>query len=250
MAPDHGEDDFALCKAHGIEPKFAVTADGKYREDWGWLGGQGSVINPKFNAPDGPICSALAGGRADGGERRLQALLPAFVALEGQGDLPLHAPVVRADGSGPRGRHLREKAVAAIAATRFVPEKGRNRIGAMVEGRPTGCSRASAPGACRSPCSSTARPASISPIPKSTPASSRACGRGVDAWDDERAGLSGRGLQADDYERVTDILDVWFDSGSTHAFVLDRAAGPSCAGRPISISKARTSIAAGSSPRC
>jgi len=59
MAPDHGEDDFDLCKAHGINPKFAVEGDGKYREDWLWLGGQGSVINPKFNGPDGPICSDL-----------------------------------------------------------------------------------------------------------------------------------------------------------------------------------------------
>ena len=56
MAPDHGEDDFELCKAHGIDPMFAVEGDGKYRDDWPWLGGQGSVINPKFNAPDGPIC--------------------------------------------------------------------------------------------------------------------------------------------------------------------------------------------------
>ena len=64
MSPDHGEDDFALCKANGIDPVFAVEGDGKYREDWGWLGGQGSVINAKFNAPDGPICSDLreAGG--------------------------------------------------------------------------------------------------------------------------------------------------------------------------------------------
>ena len=59
MAPDHGEDDFELCKADGIDPVFAVEADGKYREDWLWLGGQGSVINAKFNAPDGPICSDL-----------------------------------------------------------------------------------------------------------------------------------------------------------------------------------------------
>ncbi|MBX9882979.1 MAG: class I tRNA ligase family protein, partial [Sphingomonas sp.] len=64
MAPDHGEDDFALCKAHGLNPVFAVEGDGKYRADWPWLGGQGSVINPKFNAPDGPICTAL---RAAGG---------------------------------------------------------------------------------------------------------------------------------------------------------------------------------------
>ncbi|CAA9508163.1 MAG: Isoleucyl-tRNA synthetase, partial [uncultured Sphingomonadaceae bacterium] len=59
MAPDHGEDDFLLCKAHGIDTVFAVEADGRYREDWAWLGGQGSVINAKFNAPDGPICNDL-----------------------------------------------------------------------------------------------------------------------------------------------------------------------------------------------
>jgi isoleucyl-tRNA synthetase len=59
MAPDHGEDDFILCKEHGIEPVFAVEGDGKYRADWLWLGGQGSVINGKFNAPDGPICEDL-----------------------------------------------------------------------------------------------------------------------------------------------------------------------------------------------
>ncbi|MEO5587585.1 MAG: class I tRNA ligase family protein, partial [Novosphingobium sp.] len=59
MAPDHGEDDFILCKANGIDPQFAVEGDGKYRANWPWLGGQGSVINPKFNAPDGPICADL-----------------------------------------------------------------------------------------------------------------------------------------------------------------------------------------------
>src|SRR3546814_9223164 len=64
MAPDHGEDDFDLCKANGIDPVFAVEGDGKYREDWAWLGGLGSVINAKFNAPHGPICTDLrqAGG--------------------------------------------------------------------------------------------------------------------------------------------------------------------------------------------
>jgi isoleucyl-tRNA synthetase len=59
MAPDHGEDDFELCKEYGIEPVFAVDAAGMYRADWAWLGGQGSVINKKFVAADGPICSDL-----------------------------------------------------------------------------------------------------------------------------------------------------------------------------------------------
>ncbi|MDB5696928.1 MAG: ileS [Sphingomonas bacterium] len=59
MAPDHGEDDFLLCKQYGIDPVFAVDAAGMYRPDWAWLGGQGSVINKKFVAADGPICSDL-----------------------------------------------------------------------------------------------------------------------------------------------------------------------------------------------
>src|SRR3546814_5764496 len=46
MAPDHGEDDFTLCKAHGIDPVFAVEPGGFYRADWAWMGGQGSVIAP------------------------------------------------------------------------------------------------------------------------------------------------------------------------------------------------------------
>ncbi|MBS0479697.1 MAG: class I tRNA ligase family protein, partial [Proteobacteria bacterium] len=55
MAPDHGEDDFLLCKQYGIDPVFAVDGAGFYRPDWPWLGGQGSVINKKFVASDGPI---------------------------------------------------------------------------------------------------------------------------------------------------------------------------------------------------
>jgi isoleucyl-tRNA synthetase len=77
MAPDHGEDDFLLCKAHGIDPVFAVEGDGKYRADWGWLGGQGSVINPKFNAPDGPICTDLRAAGACWRDGRFPAQLSA-----------------------------------------------------------------------------------------------------------------------------------------------------------------------------
>ncbi|MFZ5796553.1 MAG: class I tRNA ligase family protein, partial [Pseudomonadota bacterium] len=59
MAPDHGEDDFLLCKQYGIDPVFAVDGAGMYRADWAWLGGQGSVINKKFVSAEGPICSDL-----------------------------------------------------------------------------------------------------------------------------------------------------------------------------------------------
>src|SRR5690606_23256832 len=63
MAPDHGEDDFDLCKKHGINPVFAVDADGVYRDDWAWLprGDErsGGVINKKFVSSTGPICEDL-----------------------------------------------------------------------------------------------------------------------------------------------------------------------------------------------
>ena len=49
MAPDHGEEDFYVCKAAGIDPVFIVNDAGFYRDDWAWLPGGGSVINAKFN---------------------------------------------------------------------------------------------------------------------------------------------------------------------------------------------------------
>jgi len=257
MAPDHGEDDFLLCKAHGIGPKFVVEADGKYREDWGWLGGQGSVINPKFNAPDGPICSDL---------REAGALLAAspdykhsyphswrskakvifrctpqwFVPMDKVlGHLPSKTRAERRwegeggaidpqDETAEASPTLREAALDAIAETRFVPEKGRNRIGAMVEGRPDWVlSRQRAWGV----------PITLFVDRKSgeylvdAEVNARIIAAireiGVDAWSDARAQeYLGTKYSADDYERVVDILDVWFDSGSTHAFVLESGRWP------------------------
>src|SRR5690606_1787020 len=51
--------------------------------------------------------------------------------------------------------------------------------------------------------------------------------KGVDAWNDADAqALLGDAYRAEDYERIVDILDVWFDSGSTHAFVLESGRWP------------------------
>ena len=232
MAPDHGEDDFDLCKAHGINPKFAVEGDGKYREDWLWLGGQGSVINPKFNAPDGPICSdlretgCLLAASADyqhSYPHSWRSKAKVIYRCTPQWFVPMDKPMAAGGGFT-----LRETAQNALAETRFVPAKGRNRIGAMVDGRPDWVlSRQRAWGV---PITifvnrETGEYLADPEVNARIVAAIRQ--GGVDAWNDERTQeYLGNSYNAEDYERVTDILDVWFDSGSTHAFVLESGKWP------------------------
>jgi isoleucyl-tRNA synthetase len=271
MSPDHGEDDFDLCKANGIDPVFAVEGDGKYRADWAWLGGEGSVINPKFNAPDGPICTALreAGGllAASADYKHsyphswrskakviyrctpqwfvpmdkpmpspLQGRGGSSLAAEGEGteranasvDVTHDSPSPSPSPEGEGDFTLRQIAMTAIAATRWVPEKGRNRINSMVEGRPDWVlSRQRAWGVPITLFVDRKTGAYLCDPAVNARIIAGVREVGVDAWCDERAQeYLGEGYALADYERVVDILDVWFDSGCTHAFVLESGKWP------------------------
>ena len=257
MSPDHGEDDFDLCKANGLDPVFAVEGDGKYRADWGWLGGQGSVINPKFNAPDGPICTDLrdAGGLLAASAdykhsypHSWRSKAKVIYRCTPQWFVPMDKVMTHIEPKAPREQRweseggainpheeglcdaptLRQAAMHAIERTRFVPEKGRNRIGSMVKDRPDWVlSRQRAWGV----------PITLfvdrktghylnDPLVNDRIVAAVREG-GVDAWNDARAQeYLGDNYNAADYERITDILDVWFDSGCTHAFVLESGKWP------------------------
>ncbi|MBL4858894.1 MAG: class I tRNA ligase family protein, partial [Erythrobacter sp.] len=237
------------------EPVFAVMGDGRYRDDWPWLGGNDerrrAVINKPFNAPDGPICSDLreAGALLSASDdyqhsypHSWRSKAKVIYRCTPQWFAPMDKPLDTGDFdvAAPEGfgaavamftskdhSTLREIAMREIERVKFYPEKGRRRIGSMVEGRPDWVlSRQRAWGV---PITLFVRQdGSYLQDPQVNARVIEAVKRqGVDAWDESRkAEFLGPDHDPAEFEMVTDILDVWFDSGCTHAFTLESGRWP------------------------
>jgi isoleucyl-tRNA synthetase len=160
------------------------------------------------------------------------------------GSPPAPSPSPRGGGESrpvTANQTLRETALQAIAETEFVPASGQNRLRGMIESRPDWViSRQRAWGV---PITVFVHKETGQVIPSAKfPHSDKLIARirdsmskgGADAWFEkgaQRRFLQGLVGDPDAWEQVTDILDVWFDSGSTHTFTLeDPEAFPGLAG--------------------
>jgi isoleucyl-tRNA synthetase len=222
-APSHGADDYNIwVEKNGGPIPTPVNAEGVYTKDA--PGFEGGVVIDKY-------------GKWGDANRRVIEALKATSALLAANRKTISYPhswrskkpiIFR---NTPQwfismSRHgLRDKALAAIEQTKFFPAAGQNRLRGMIAERPDWViSRQRAWGV----------PIAIfvhkesGKILNDSKVNQRIydsfCQEGADAWfaDGAATRFLGSSYNSQEWEQVRDILDVWFDSGCTHAFVLER----------------------------
>ena len=272
-APSHGDDDYQLfLKFQGAEypdlkMTYNVEPDGSYRKDLPIFGGE-AIIQP--DGKEGPANVSVIKNLAWAGKLfakgKIKHSYPHswrskapliyrntaqwFVAIDEKLD----------DGMGDYGDTIRQRALKSIdELVTWTPKTGRNRLHSMIEARPDWVlSRQRAWGVPLT-CfvKKGAQPTDPEFLLKDEAVNARIVAafeeEGADVWykDGFKARVLGNDHDPEAYDQVFDVLDVWFDSGSTHAFVLrDRAkTGPRTAS-PIFTLRAPTSTGAGSIRRC
>jgi isoleucyl-tRNA synthetase len=237
-APGHGREDFDVWMANApklaaqginINIPYTVDADGRFTEQAPGFTGK-RVLNDK--GEKGDANEAVIKALIDAGMLVARSRLKHQYPHSWRSKKPIiyrNTPqwfIAMDKDIAKHGDTLRHRALTAIETTRWVPAQGENRINGMVEGRPDWViSRQRAWGV------------PITVFIKERPDGSVEIlddpgvnvriveafeAEGADAWyaAGSRERFLGK-LANDSWRKVDDILDVWFDSGSTHAFVLE-----------------------------
>jgi isoleucyl-tRNA synthetase len=221
IAPGHGEEDFALGQKFGLPVPETVGPDGVFLDSVPLFAGK-RVLTP--DGKEGDANRAVVAALKDAGALLASGKLVHSYPHSWRSKAPLIFRTTPQWFISMERNELRGKALAAIEATRWIPPQGRNRIYAMVESRPDWCvSRQRAWGV---PIAVFVNRKTGEPLrdQKVLDRIIAAVEReGADAWfaSDPSRFLAPE-HDASDFEQVKDILDVWFDSGSTHAFVLEQ----------------------------
>ena len=213
-APSHGPDDFNLCLNNGIKAVETVNDDGKYTSNIPNFEGihifkANPIIIEKLKEQkkllsNGKLTHSYPHSWRSKAPLIHRATPQWFISMESHG--------------------LRSKAIKAIDKTAFYPSKGKERLKSMIETRPDWC-------VSRQRVWGVPLPIFISKKNGNTLVDEEIIENiakiyekeGSDCWfSDEPQRFLGEKYKASEYEKQSDIVEVWFDSGSTHSFVLEK----------------------------
>ena len=213
-APSHGPDDFNLCLNNGIKTIETVDGDGKYTKNVSLFEG---IHIFKAN----PIVIEKLKD-----QKRLlknSELIHSY-PHSWRSKAPLVHRATPQWFISMDSHNLRKKALKAINDTNFFPSKGKERLKAMIETRPDWC-------VSRQRVWGVPLPIFINKKTKEILVDEKVFENiaeiyekeGSDCWfSDDPQKFLGDKYKAEDFEKLNDIVEVWFDSGSTHSFVLEK----------------------------
>jgi isoleucyl-tRNA synthetase len=213
-APSHGPDDFNLCLNNGIKAIETVDGDGKYTKNVPLFEGlhifkSNPIVIEKLKEQK----KLLANGE-----------LTHSYPHSWRSKAPLVHRATPQWFISMDSHKLREKALKSIDETTFYPSKGKERLKAMIETRPDWC-------VSRQRVWGVPLPIFINKKTKEILVDDEVNENianiyekeGSDCWfSDDPQRFLGAKYKSEDYEKMSDIVEVWFDSGSTHSFVLEK----------------------------